>query len=269
MRLSISHTTTYRYDNPVRHGLQELRLWPRFDPVQSVNEWHTELDGASHELFFDDEYGNRVQLVTIEPDTTETVVRAHGEVETSDSAGVVARHLGHTPLWFYDRPTDRTIATAPIRKLAEAVAQIESDVERLHALSAEIRTRVDYRTGRSDVETTADEALAAGVGVCQDHAHIYLAAARGLGYPSRYVSGYLHMADEEQEASHAWTESWISGLGWVGFDVANGISPDERYVRLAVGLDYRAAAPISGIRYGEGEESLSVSLEVRVGGGQQ
>lgn len=268
MRLSITHTTTYTYDAPVQRGMQELRLWPRVEDCQAVSHWRTSLVGARHELYFDDEYGNRVELITLEPGATETVVVAHGEVETADTAGVVARHVGHTPLWFYERTTSYTTPGAGIRRIVEASDGIEDPVERLHALSTSILGTVEYVTGGSDVETTAEEALAAGVGVCQDHAHIFITAARSMGTPARYVSGYLHTSDADHGASHAWAEVWLAGLGWVGFDVANGISPDERYVRLAVGLDYRAAAPISGVRYGDGEETLDVGLDIREGGQQ-
>jgi transglutaminase-like putative cysteine protease len=87
--------------------------------------------------------------------------------------------------------------------------------------------------------------------------------ARATGIPARYVSGYLMMPDIEiQAASHAWAEAHISGLGWIGFDAANNKCPDEHYVRVAVGLDYRDAAPVSGIRLGDGNEQLAVNLKV-------
>ena len=96
---------------------------------------------------------------------------------------------------------------------------------------------------------SADAAIEHGCGVCQDHAHIFVAAARSLGYPARYVSGYLLMDDANtEEASHAWAEAHVDGLGWVGFDISNGISPDTRYVRVATGLDYAQAAPVTGTR---------------------
>lgn len=67
---------------------------------------------------------------------------------------------------------------------------------------------------------------------------------------------------EEQTASHAWAEAHIDGLGWVGFDAANNICPNDRYVRIATGLDYRDAAPISGVRLGGTVESLAVHINV-------
>ncbi len=102
-----------------------------------------------------------------------------------------------------------------------------------------------------------------GKGVCQDHAHIFIAAARLLGFPARYVSGYLMLDDRvDQVAGHAWAEAHVDGLGWVSFDPSNGISPDARYVRLALGRDYRDAAPISGIRLGMLDERLDVRITV-------
>jgi transglutaminase-like putative cysteine protease len=121
-----------------------------------------------------------------------------------------------------------------------------------------------YEHGHTHVASTAEEALAQGRGVCQDHAHVFIAAARRLGYPTRDVSGYLLMDEVvDQDASHAWAEAWVEGLGWVGFDISNGISPDEQYVSVATGLDYQDAAPVSGVRFGAGGEVLRVSLQVQ------
>lgn len=133
----------------------------------------------------------------------------------------------------------------------------------LHRLSAAILEAVAYLPGETSVRTSGEEAAAIGAGVCQDHAHIFIGAARALGIPARYISGYLMMNDRiDQEAGHAWAEVHVGALGWVGFDVSNGISPDERYVRVATGRDYREAAPITGMSYGSGESLLEVKLAV-------
>ncbi len=84
-----------------------------------------------------------------------------------------------------------------------------------------------------------------------------------MGFPGRYVSGYLMLdGQDDQAAGHAWAEAHVDGLGWVGFDVSNGISPDERYVRLAVGRDYRDAMPASGVVVGAANERLAVHITV-------
>ena len=119
--------------------------------------------------------------------------------------------------------------------------------------------------------TTAADALARGFGVCQDHAHLFIAAARLIDIPARYVSGYLWTGVDAQpfDASHAWAEAFVPELGWVGFDPANRICPTENYIRVAVGLDYSAAAPVRGLRRGPAEESLDVEVQVRRQGGDQ
>jgi transglutaminase-like putative cysteine protease len=85
-----------------------------------------------------------------------------------------------------------------------------------------------------------------------------------MGLPSRYVTGYLHVAEEREEvAHHAWAETHVPGLGWVGFDPANNVCPTERYVRLACGFDAKSAAPIVGMGRGGGRESLKVAVVVQ------
>jgi transglutaminase-like putative cysteine protease len=127
-----------------------------------------------------------------------------------------------------------------------------------------VRDAIVYTPGSTDTGTTAEQAITQAKGVCQDHAHSFCAAARLMGLPARYVSGYLLMDDRaQQDATHGWAEAHIDGLGWVGFDVSNGICPDERYVRVATGLDYREAAPVTGMHFGGGGEVMLVSLQVQ------
>jgi transglutaminase-like putative cysteine protease len=105
--------------------------------------------------------------------------------------------------------------------------------------------------------------LAQGAGVCQDYAHIFIATARYLNIPARYVSGYLMRPETtEQTAGHAWAEAHIDGLGWVGFDATNNVCPNDSYVRIGCGLDYRDAAPVSGVRIGFAAETLAVEVNV-------
>jgi transglutaminase-like putative cysteine protease len=133
----------------------------------------------------------------------------------------------------------------------------------LHALSERIRTAVPYTLGASEPNWSAEDAITAQKGVCQDHTHIFIACLRALGVPARYVSGYLMLNDTTtQDAMHAWAEAHVDGLGWVGFDISNGVSPDTRYVRVATGLDYSDAAPISGTRIGGASEELHVRINV-------
>jgi len=265
MHLRIAHTTRYRYDAPVDYGLQRLRLTPRDGRSQKIASWNVSTTGASVEARYDDHFGNRVMLLNIEPGAEKLEIDVEGIVETLDTNGIVGPHPNTLPLWLFQRQTDLTLPGSGVCGLAEDLrAQDRDALGRLHALSARIMETVAYRTGTSDAKTTAEEALSNGSGVCQDQTHVFLSAARRLGYPARYVSGYLMMNDRiDQEAGHAWAEAHVDGLGWVGFDVSNGISPDDRYLRVATGLDYREAAPVSGLRFGTAGESLDVAIQVQ------
>lgn len=263
MRLTVRHQTRYHFKEPVAHGLQRLRLTPKSSSGQQVIAWRMLIDGGRCEAEYEDHNHNRTTLISLRPGTVELTVTCEGEVNTDDHAGVIGRHAGHLPLWHFLDPTSVTRPGPTLRGLLASVPMGDGGVEMLHRLSAAIIDQVSYETGFTDSATGAEDAAAAGRGVCQDHAHIFIACARALGYPARYISGYLMMVDRvEQEAGHAWAEAFISGLGWVGFDVSNGISPDQRYVRVATGRDYYEAAPITGISYGAEEEAMHVSLAV-------
>ena len=264
MRLAIRHTTKYRFNDPVAYGVQRLRLTPKTTQGQQILNWSMEYEGAKQELVYDDQNHNTVTLVSVLEGVTEVRVKCEGTVDTEDNAGVIGQHAGHLPLWAFLAQTKLTKPGSRIKALIGDVERSEEGmVETLHNLSATIRETVDYGTGKTNVSTTAEEAVAAGQGVCQDHAHIFISAARSLGIPARYVSGYLMMNDRiDQEATHAWAEAFVQNLGWVGFDISNQISPDPRYVRVATGRDYRDAAPITGISYGASTEDLTVDLAV-------
>jgi transglutaminase-like putative cysteine protease len=262
MRLRITHRTEYSYAAPVTYALQRVRLVPYGAPTQKVLSWSLAVEGAREEVSFLDQFGNETRLLSIRGEPRLMAVVASGEVETTDTSGVMGPHRGFAPLWLFQRETTLTMPGPEITALAAGTTG-KDGLERLHGLMDAVGTRVSYRKGSTHTDTNAEEALAQGQGVCQDHAHIFAAAARLMGFPARYASGYLRMDGEtEQVASHAWAEAHVPGLGWVGFDPANCVSPDDRYVRVATGLDYRDAAPISGLRLGTGEESMSVRITV-------
>jgi len=264
MRLKIHHQTSYDYDTPVQYALQQLRLRPKSGHGQNILDWNLTIEGGRLELGFEDQHHNHVDLVGIYPGHHQVSIVCEGEVETTDNAGVIGTHGGFAPLWLFQQSTLLTRPGPQARRLVKRLAsEYDNHIARLHALSGLILESVTYETDRTHAQTTAEEALAAGHGVCQDHAHVFVTAARLMGFPARYVSGYLMMTDRiQQDASHAWAEVHLDEIGWIGFDISNGISPDERYVRIATGLDYRDAAPISGLRFGDSSESMLVSVQV-------
>lgn len=264
MLLTVKHTTRYSFSEQVTHGLQRLRLKPKTSHGQEVVDWRMDLIGATPQASYEDQHYNHVDLVSIEPGVPEVTVICEGTVRTADNNGVIGAHTGLMPLWCFLRPTPLTRPGPKVRQLLASIEADRSDILGfLHTLSGVIGDQVEYVPGTTDAQTTAEQALAAGKGVCQDHAHVFIAAGRMLDVPMRYVGGYLRMNDRiEQEAGHGWAEAHVAGLGWVGFDVSNAICPDERYVRVATGCDYSEAAPVTGIAQGAGETRLDVHLSV-------
>ncbi len=272
MRLKVTHRTEYRYDAPKRHVIQSLRLWPTEFEGQRVVSWSLAVEGATAErgAAFRDGAGDWVETVSLR-NVSDVAIVVEGEVETTDLNGVVRGLREKVPPVAYMRATRVTRLTEGLRDLAtEAVSGCGSDLDRAHAISRSVARAVVYTPGATEAETTAGEALELGRGVCQDQAHATIALARAAGMPGRYVVGYLHSTSdgEVHQASHAWAEIWVAGLGWVGFDAANGCCPDERYIRLGSGLDAHAAAPIRGHSLGAGTEAMDVDVRVVESEGQ-
>lgn len=272
MRLTVEHQTIYTYGRPARYAIQALRLTPPDLAAQRVISWRIEVEPTTHLVPLTDGFGNRVHQLTLDRDHDRLAVTVRGIVETTDTAGVVGSDLPDTlsPEVFL-RETPLTTADDALKAIADEVRPVleaEGAVAAMHAVLRLTAGRVAYVKGATDARTTAAEALAHGRGVCQDHAHVFITLVRELGIPARYVSGYLSPNDDDHaenpgsEASHAWAEAWLDGLGWVGFDPSNGISPTGSYIRLAHGLDYLDAAPVRGIRIAGDEEHLAVRVHV-------
>ncbi|MCB2099502.1 MAG: transglutaminase family protein [Rhodobacterales bacterium] len=270
MQITIDHETRYGYETDVSYSIQSFRLTPQAYDGQVVRAWLVTASDGGLMHAFTDSFGNLTHTLVIDKPHQEVVVRVQGKVDTSNTDGVVSGTLEPFPPLFYLRDTELTHADGAIRALGRAAHGATDDpLDCLHRLMHTVRDAIDYKTGETAVTTNAIEALTQGAGVCQDHAHVFIAAARAIGVPARYVSGYLlHTEDgAESEAAHAWAEALVPDLGWVGFDVANRVCPTDHYVRIGVGLDYREAAPVRGVRRGGGTENLSVSVRVAQAGG--
>lgn len=269
MRLAIRHVTSYRYSQPIAYAIQTLRLTPRPYEGFNVIAWRVRGEGKQELPSLVDGYGNIVHCHAVNRSHDRASIVVEGDVETSVSDGIVRGAVETLPPLFYLRPTRLTAIDGAIRDLALSVPG--EGYQRLVKLMETVRRHVDYRTGTTDSATTAAEALRAGTGVCQDHAHLFIAGARAMGIPARYVGGYLWAGggDGAGEASHAWAEAYLPEFGWIGFDPSNRTLPGEHYVRASIGLDYWSAAPVRGVRRGVGEESLAVEVKVRETSQQQ
>ncbi len=266
MRLEVHHRTVYRFDAPMRGVVQSHRLTPARSDSQHIIAWQVEIPGATKGASFRDGAGDLVETVTVRGQVVELAVEVTGTVETSDEAGVLRGHREIVSPLVYLRRAPATRADQVIRDLAgAAVAGAGDALSQGHALSHAVRQAVEYRPGATDASTTAAEALGLGYGVCQDHAHLMIAAALSVDIPARYVAGYLFAegGGVMAEASHAWAELYVEDLGWVGFDASNEVCPDDRYIRLGSGFDATDAAPIRGVSQGAGVEKLDVEVSVQ------
>ena len=266
MRIRIAHDTVYRYARPASGVIQTLRLTPRHHEGQYVPIWRIDISADCPLACHVDAFGNITHTFTADGPLDELAVHVEGEVETDDTGGVVRGTIEPFPPSLFLRETQLTIADAPIADFAAGSAGSAADgtLSRLHAMLRALNDYITFDTDPTHTATTAAEAFALKRGVCQDISHIFIAAARSLGIPARYVSGYFHRADGvvEQGAGHAWIEAFVPDLGWVAFDPTNGISATDAHLRVAVGLDYLSAAPVRGTRFGGGGEDLSVHIRV-------
>jgi transglutaminase-like putative cysteine protease len=263
MRIRVRHATTYAYAAPAAGVIQALRVTPADHEGQTVLSWRVDVDVDGLLRASRDAFGNVLHLFYADGPVTRLTVRVAGEAEVRETAGVVAGAAEPLAPAVFLRPTPLTQPDAALSAWARQAAGADP-LNRLHWLMAELHRRLRFDTGATGVETTAAQAFGAGHGVCQDYAHIFIAAARALGVPARYVSGHLCRPDgDEQQAAHAWAEAYVPDLGWTGFDPANGVCPGPSYLRVATGLDYLDAAPVRGARRGGGEERLSVAVTAR------
>jgi transglutaminase-like putative cysteine protease len=266
MRISVQYTTRYHYSEPTRSVIQLLRVTPVSFTGQTVLDWRVDVDCDARLREGRDGYGNVTHMLYVDRPVKTLCVSVTGRVLSENQAGVVRGLAYDLPLQVFTRSTPLTEAGDALDWLAMTIEESGGSlVEKLHRLNAQLHGRMAFSTCATAVETRAEEAFTSGHGVCQDFAHIFIAVARRLGVPARYISGHLLRRDGAyvQEAAHAWAEAWVPDLGWLAFDPTNGICADDAYVRVACGLDYREAAPFAGARSGGGTEELVVEVEVR------
>jgi transglutaminase-like putative cysteine protease len=266
MRIRISHETTYRYERPAAGVIQTLRLTPRNHDGQYVVDWRIDVSENCQLVPHEDAFGNITHVFSADGALSELRVAVDGEVETQDTGGVVRGAIERFPPSLFLRETALTRTDPAIVDFARAVrADTGGDtLQALHGLLARLHGEIAYDSDPTHVATTAAEAFALKRGVCQDLTHVFIAAARSLAIPARYIGGHFRRADgvTDQEAGHAWAEAHVPDLGWVAFDAANGICGTDAHVRVAVGLDYLGAAPVRGSRQGGGQEAMQVTVQV-------
>jgi transglutaminase-like putative cysteine protease len=265
MRIRIAHDTRYHYEVPPKGVIQTLRLTPRNFEGQYVSDWRLDVSTNCRLDRQEDAFGNIAHAFTADGPLSDLSVSVEGEVETRDTGGVVRDAIERFPPSLYLRETALTQPDAAIREFAQDVSNSagSNPLEILHGLLTGLNREMTFDPSPTQTTTTAREAFALRRGVCQDLTHIFIAAARTLGIPARYIGGYYQRDDlPTQDAGHAWAEGFVPNLGWVAFDPTHGVCPGEKHVRVAAALDYLGAAPVRGTRYGGSAETLDVKIEI-------
>ena len=264
MHLNVRHTTTYTYD-PEANGIGlRLKLFPANSAAQSCSDWAVTVNGDIVEPLLTDAAGDRSGLWHSPTPQKSVEIVASGTFATTDTAGVLRDVREAMPPAVYLRDTKITEPSPAIRALADGI-EADDTLAKLHVLSEAVAEAVAYKSGATDAATTAAEAIVLAEGVCQDQAHVFIAAARCMGIPARYVAGYLldpDLDDDATEQTHAWAEAHVGSLGWVGFDITHQLCPTDAYVRLASGFDADDAAPIRGTFVGEIAQTLTTAVQI-------
>lgn len=265
MKLLVRHQTTYSYEAVAGRAAMLLKLMPNSSAAQTVEDWQVSINGDTVTGFGANSMGD-MEAIWIRHDRHDSaVIVAEGLVETHDTHGVLGWPKSCVDARYFLRSTPLTAASGAIIDMARGIdGDGKGDaLGRLHALSAAVSDAVAYRAGVTGPETTAAAAFALGAGVCQDHAQVFIAAARALGVPARYVSGYLLAQEEDAlHETHGWAEALVPALGWVGFDPSNRVCVTDRYLRLAGGLDADQAAPVRGSVTVAG--NITIDADVRI-----
>jgi transglutaminase-like putative cysteine protease len=261
MLLHIRHDTLYRYDRPVKHSVQSLRLTPRTETGQRVLAWTLVAPGRQSQQV--DAHGNVMHLLTLDEPHEEIHITVSGTVETEEVPESAPSNRGRLSPLIYLPETPLTRTDEALADFAATHGVVNPGRDEAMTLALAVRGVMDYVPGVTEVSDTAAHAFHLQRGVCQDHAHVMIACCRSLGIPARYVSGYLLTARDDHIASHAWVDVWLARHErWFSIDVTNGVPGGLQHCRLAVGRDYLDACPVRGVRRGGGAETMSAKVEV-------
>jgi transglutaminase-like putative cysteine protease len=265
MKLSIRHETIYRYSISQAYSIQQLHVTPRLEEQQSVLQWNLHTPGACHA--YEDAYGNRSHMLTLNEAHRSVAIIAEGLVQTTLLPGGRLRNTEPLSPLVFTVPTRLTAPTPAVHEFAaqELAGVTSATTGSMLGLAEAIFGKIAYVTGATSVDTTAHDAMLLGAGVCQDHAHLFLACCHAMGLPARYVSGYIDPGTTGHAASHAWVDAWVQDAdfeGWISIDVTHARLMTDAYCRLAIGRDYESAAPVRGSRRGAGEESMTVEAVI-------
>ncbi|TCT04709.1 transglutaminase family protein [Aquabacter spiritensis] len=248
MRVRVRHELTFTLKPGLRTAIAAIRVTPRNHEGQYIQRWSLDIQPDCRLHLHEDAFGNLVHTFSVEAPGDTVVFAASGDADTQDTCGIVRRAAERFPPSLFLRPTDLTLADAPIVAMAEKVrAHADEPLGQLHALMSTIHETIAESDGTGgDPAAAASAVIADGKGPSGGLTHLFLSAARHLKIPARQISGYVAEA-ETAGALREWAEAYVPKIGWIGFDCGRALCPTEAYVRLAVGLDALGVCPVRGL----------------------
>lgn len=273
-RISIDHSTTYKYVEPVLSQHNELRITPRDTPRQFTLEHSLSITPVTNLHRYKDYFGTRVAAFAVEEPHDELVVHGHSLVETASGAPHPAKSPIEWSALSHPSVRDKFCEYLAMTHYADYSDEYTPVIEQMlscstpgHAVSFLgdwMRDTIRYAPGTTHVQTQASDVFVNRQGVCQDFVHLALAMLRHVGIPARYASGYLYPSDcgEIGEVvtgeSHAWCDVWLGD--WYGIDPTNDVAVSERHVLVGWGRDYSDIAPVKGVINGNPQSSMAVDV---------
>lgn len=288
MIYDLSLMIAYDYADAVNDARHVLRVRPRLEPGQRPGPVKVSIDPKPDEIIRDrDFFGNALDHLLILPahDALTVTMRTRVEVERERPAlerTPAVRELvalarssrdpgGAGPMHFLGASRMVRAAEPFTAYAAKSMAPDRPVGEAVFELARRIKAEFDYAPGATTVDTPVEEAFAKREGVCQDFAHVMIAALRGVGVPAAYVSGFLRTEPppgqkrlEGADAMHAWIQAWLGPqTGWIGFDPTNAMLALDDHVTVAVGRDYGDVAPIDGTVMTSGDQKTHHAVDVK------
>ncbi|CAN7456108.1 transglutaminase family protein [Variovorax sp. LjRoot290] len=293
IRYDITHTTIYRYNQPVSFGLHRVMFRPRDSHDLRVLATDLQVSPEAYVRMIQDPHSNSVALVQPMGEATELRI-------------VCAFTIEHVPAPMNELPLEPAAEYLPFAYSVQERLDLEHYLRPHHDdpegtlirwahqflhtdkpnSTREVLTRMNAHIGRSLTYAARDEegtqtpleTLALGSGSCRDYALLMMEAARRLGVATRFVSGYIYDAALDTGSvepgssvsgagsTHAWLHAYLPGAGWVAFDPTNNLLMGSgQLIRVGVARDPSQAAPISGSWYGKAEayEGLEATVQVK------
>jgi transglutaminase-like putative cysteine protease len=288
MRYKIRHTTEYKYQEPISTCLNRLCLTPLSMPQHQCISSEIKIDPQPDEMNYrTDFYGNTLLFFSSFKEHDHLSITSLSEVDIGGRANavlaagsqVLSKDVKQTLLNNAQENQDEIEFVLPSQYIPDSV-EIKNfaldcfDEESTlwtscQALMQKIFKNIEFKPGFTTINTPVETVVKGKKGVCQDFAHLMIACLRNMGIPARYVSGYLETLPPPgkkkligSDASHAWVSVYFPGIGWVEFDPTNNLLPSDKHITIAFGRDYHDVAPIKGVVFGSGKQTLEVKVDV-------